>query len=106
MNFAYFEAPEYSNDPEKWPAYDVVWWLADKAILKSTDKQIVKVGDKLKVDEDSVKITGVKGSATFDLNKALPLYDCKDEELKHRQYWPFFNVITNANPKLENAYGY
>ncbi|MBO7202544.1 MAG: RagB/SusD family nutrient uptake outer membrane protein [Paludibacteraceae bacterium] len=106
MNFVYFEDSEYSNDPEKWPAYDVVWWAAKDARLKSSDTEKVEIGDELIVDGESVKITGVKSGASFDLGVPLLLYDCKDEELEHRQYWPFFNVITNANPKLENAYDY
>lgn len=99
LQFAYFKAPEYSNNPEKWPAYDFIWWADGNADAdKDVNKEVI-------VDGKTVKITGVKNTS-FDLGIPLLLYDCSDEELIYRQYWPFFNVITNANPKLENAYGY
>ena len=93
-----FPAPELSQDNEKYPSYDIFW------IVKRNETAIYEVGNVV----DGKTITGIKkaasGKVSSDYNGHL--YECKDEELEHRQYWPFFNVITNANPKLENAYGY
>lgn len=77
-----------------------VWWGPKK--YKKDDKSVElpdgKIVDVYKIEEKPFK-TKLPGP-TYDL------YTCSDAELENRQFWPIFDVIKNANYKLENYYGY
>lgn len=98
--FVWFQDDSFSADPSKWPAYDCVWAFHKKDGHSILSTEVVKG---LGITEVGRKNKTGWGSNAL---KSTKFYGCKDEEIEHRQYWPFFNVITNANPQLQNAYGY
>lgn len=98
--FVWFQDDSFSADPSKWPSYDCVWAFHKKDGQAILSTEVVKG---LGITEVGRKEKTGWGSNAL---KSTKFYGCKDEEIEHRQYWPFFNVITNANPQLQNAYGY
>jgi len=78
-----------------------VWWGSAGTYdtgAKSVTLPNGKTYDVYKIEE---KTFGTKSPGP-----TTALYTCSDAELENRQFWPIFDVIKNANYKLENYYGY
>lgn len=97
--FVWFKDDSFSADPSQWPAYDCVWAFHAKS---TTITDIVLPEGKTKSNQKSTGWTDYGGLK----NTKFYSEQISDEEIEYRQYWPFFNVITNANPQLQNAYHY
>lgn len=95
----WFRDDSFSADPSQWPAYDCVWAFHAKS---TTITDIVLPEGKTKSNQKTTAWTDAGGLK----NTKFYGEQISDEEIEYRQYWPFFNVITNANPQLQNAYHY
>lgn len=98
--FVWFRDDSFSADPSKWPSYDCVWAIHQRG---NTDILSEGVVTGLGLTESGRKSD--TGWGKYKL-KNTKFYEIPDEEIEYRQYWPFFNVITNANPQLQNVYHY
>ena len=94
--FVYYIDPSISQNSSI-KALNVWWGRDDEAAAPVVGDEITVDGVNYKVFQDEVKAFSKKRDA---------MYKCSDEELENRQFWPIFDVIKNANYKLENYYGY
>jgi hypothetical protein len=94
--FVYYIDPSISQNSSI-KALNVWWGRDDEVAAPVVGDEITVDGVNYKVFQDEVKAFSKKRDA---------MYKCSDEELENRQFWPIFDVIKNANYKLENYYGY
>ena len=94
--FVYYIDPSISQNSSI-KALNVWWGRDDEVAAPVVGDEITLKGVNYKVFRDEVKAFSKKRDA---------MYKCSDEELENRQFWPIFDVIKNANYKLENYYGY